>query len=358
MRHIFYIHSPITYLSAVAIARHLSLTKEDVLFICDGFNGPNNDEFTVVDLNYFYSGKNRFTRTLKLIKHFNKPALLDKVIYNFTKGHPFQAYVAVLRQWEKILVSNEDCVGFHFFEEGLVHYFEEETISSITVPNGKDAWRSSLQHPRDWRKMVYETGLLLRGYNARLQALPFSYSCYTGVKDVHFFAFTESAFPLANPARKQIISFPDSGGAVTYGGLLDNSVIWIGDNGVDFYGYSSQMYCKGIEDGLICYLKERGIKKIFVKFHRGESLQMQKMQEMLFSKNGIEITIIPGDIIMELELASAKNVNLCGVYSSLLYYAAVMGHRSTSIFDYISSEYSKPLEGRNMDFYWEKVKKL
>jgi len=58
---------------------------------------------------------------------------------------------------------------------------------------------------------------------------------------------------------------------------------------------------------------------------------------------------------MELLLLNAHNVSLVGIYSSLLYYAAVMGHAAYSIYDFVKAEYARVLQGRDMQFYWQQV---
>jgi hypothetical protein len=61
---------------------------------------------------------------------------------------------------------------------------------------------------------------------------------------------------------------------------------------------------------------------------------------------------------MELLLFEANNVTLAGVYSSLLFYAALMGHQSFSIYEFIKEEYSKVLRNRDFNFYWSKVNRI
>lgn len=357
MKHIFAVHSPVTYLVAISVAESMKLPSSDVLLMCDGFLNKDT-RYVTVDVSAYYKRSDPVSRFFFLIRYFNKASLLDTLINNFIAGDTFIAYVPVLRFNEKVLITHKQCVGFNFIEEGLAHYYKNESLNSLSVANSFEPWRSPLHKRKNWRRISSELVSLLRGYNFRLQTLPFSYSCYNNFPDVFFWGVTASAFPMAPPEKKHVVPFVQQLG--TSGDKLDLSdkVIWIGDNGVDYYGYSKEVYLAGIRDGFIRYLKEQGIKQAYVKFHRGESRRMQDEQLELFAQNGLVVETIPGNIIMELSLMKARNVTMFGVCSSLLYYATIMGHRSISIYNLVKSEYGRALAGKDMNFYWEVVDQL
>ncbi|NSL89786.1 hypothetical protein ECE50_023285 [Chitinophaga sp. Mgbs1] len=356
MKHVFYIHSPITYLVAVSVCQYLKLSAEDVLFICDGFYRSDKD-ITAIDISRYNSG-GAVDRILKTIKHFNKATYIDQVIDGFIGQHNFTAYVPVMRQVEKIMVTHEKCAGFHFIEEGLADYYYGETLSSFSITNAKSSWRLSLRKSHQRKEIFRQIIALLRGYNQKLQTLPFSYSCYTHFNQVKFFGIDTHAFPMADAGKRVIIPLVCSRDNTDAALKPDNKVVWIGDNGVDFYGYGKELYLQGIREGLIAYLKRRGQKELLVKFHRGESKEMREAQLNLFRENGIEVRLIADNVIMEELLLTAENVKVCGVYSSLLYYAAIMGHTALSIYELLKKDYFKSLEGKNMSFFWSKVKDI
>jgi hypothetical protein len=356
MKHIFAVHSPITYLVAISVAESMKLPSSDVLLLCDGFT-DKKAPYTAVDVNAYYKRSNPLSRALALIKYFDQASLLDRIISDFTREDKFMAYVPVLRFHEKVLITHQQCAGFNFIEEGLAHYYKNESINSLSVANSFQPWRSPLGKSNNWKRIFLELVNLLRGYNFRLQTLPFSYSCYNNFADVYFWGVTNAVFPMAPPERKRVIHFVQPGER-NEGLDLSNSVVWIGDNGVDYYGYSKEVYLDGIRNGFIRYLKERGIDRAYVKFHRGESRRMQDEQMELFKSCGITVDVIPGDVIMELCLMKAQHVTLFGVCSSLLYYAATMGHHAISIYGLVEREYHRALAGKDMDFYWELVQQL
>ncbi|WP_214228852.1 polysialyltransferase family glycosyltransferase [Pedobacter sp. B4-66] len=352
MKNIFLVHSPITFLVSKAVIEHLGIPDEDVLMITNAFTNSDHS-FKMVDISSFYCSSTKMGTIANSIRFFNRNKLIDSIIDGFVGSAQFNAYVPVLNYVEKIVVTHEKCANFNFIEEGLVHYFLEETIDSHTVAHARDSWRTS---SFDLKRMIPAVLSLLRGYSPRLQSLPFSYSCYANFKDVNFFGITEEVFPLANPSKKHVVKIPDNKGVQSAEYNFTDSIIYIGDCCVDFYNYSCELYLRGIEQGLITYLKQNNISQIFIKFHRLESEIVKQAQRNLFVKFNIHLVEIPNPVIMELALNKSANSILFGTYSSLLYYASIMGHSAYSIYGLLEDkEKYKGMIGRNMDFYWEKV---
>lgn len=357
MKNIFYIHSPVTYLVSVATVRTLSLPEENVLFICDGFQSPYG-KIKIVNLNSFYPKKGFFLRLFAFLRYFNKASLVDKIITDFTAGAVFIAYIPVMRFIEKVIATHPKCIRFNFIEEGLAHYYTGETLTSLSVECAGDPWRWQLSRQQLWKSTFSYLLSSLRGYNARLRTLPFSYSSYRYFPDVSYFALTEQAFPMAPKENIQLIKLPQNLMQDTLSLNLDNSIVWIGDNGVDYYGYSKELYFSGIREGFIHYLKKRGVGEIYIKFHRNESPFLRIEQIQLFENHEIKAKVIPDTVIMEATLAGAQNVVLCGVYSSLLFYADTMGHKTYTIYNLLKPEYEKNLLGKDISFFWERVKNI
>jgi len=134
--------------------------------------------------------------------------------------------------------------------------------------------------------------------------------------------------------------------------------VWVGDGGVIQHGFDQSFYLQGIKHGCIEYLKSRGEKNILIKFHRDESQFLRSNVLQLFRDQNISVEIIPDSTIMELLLFEATNVTLIGVYSSLLFYAGIMGHQSYSIYEFLKREYFKAIANRDFSFYWNIVKRL
>ncbi len=359
MKHLFLVHTPITLLSSVAVIAELKIPKENAIIIFHSFYNADllkNENFTGV--NYFDHIKNiNFIKRIgNYFRYFNINASLDELVNEIIGQQKFIAYVPVLTSIHKFLITHKNCISFSFIEEGLAQYYNDETLESINPVYNKYSWRSSII--KNTKQVLNELYLTLKGYNFKLQALPFSYSCYQAIETVRYYGFSNEAFPLINNNKKHILSFKNKSFETLHSDNetnLSNQYLWIGDPGTVHYGFDKRVYLNGIKEGCIPFLKTRNIKKIFIKFHRDEPVSLQKEIEELFSNNNISATVIPVTTIMELLLSRSKNAIVIGVYSSLLYYAAIMGHQSYSIFNFVKHEYSKAIANRDFSFFWSKV---
>jgi hypothetical protein len=360
MRHVFLVHSPVTYLTAVAVIHSLGLSDRDAVIIFFEFEKitPKNNQYVAVSISEFYS-KKTYLKIYNYFKYFNVIKRIDRLVNSITKNEKYTAYVPVLLFAGKALITNSNCVAFNFIEEGLIDYYKEETLQSLTVIKAREPWRSDfLKNTKLVLREIYE---VLRGYNFRLQALPFSYSCYNGFKNVFYYGFSKDSFPLVNEERRIIVPFEKN----IFTDIeqkqkfdLTDQTIWIGDGAVIQYGLNRELYLKGIKEGCVQYLKQNSIQNIFIKFHRDEPQDLRETIKALFINNGINIQTIPDNVIMELLLFKSSNTTLIGVFSSLLYYAAIMNHGALSVYNFLKGEYARLLTNRDFTFYWKKVKLL
>ncbi|MGI8952514.1 MAG: hypothetical protein ACR2FN_13130 [Chitinophagaceae bacterium] len=361
MKHLFLVHSPVTYLTSVAVIKEQRLSKEDAVIIFIEFEKltQKNEQYTGVSLNEFFTNKTFLKKFYNYFRYFNISTRIDKLVDSTIKQEKFIAYIPVLLLASKALITHPNCCTFNFIEEGLANYYREETLNSLAAINSRDPWRSSVF--KNMKTIFNEMYLVLRGYNFKLQALPFSYSCYNSFNNVKFFGLSQNSFPLIDERKKIVVSFEKKDFVSIkqpHDFILDNKIIWIGDGGVFHHGFSEALYLQGIKKGCIDFIKEKKQRNIFIKFHRDEPGYLRKKVQKLFEDNEISFEVIPDSVIMELLLFDAKNVMLIGVYSSLLYYASIMGHQSFSVYEFLKKEYSKIIASRDFNFYWNKVKRI
>lgn len=361
MKHIFLVHSAITYWSSFAVINHLNIDKTDAIIVFVRFKKieDKNNRYQAVSLDEYYAQQNIVKKIVNFFRYFNIPQRIDRLVNAFTNNEPFMVYLPVLLLIGKSLITHPNCKGFHFIEEGTLNYYTEENLNNITTVNSKDPWRTSLL--KNFKQVLKEMYMILRGYNFRLHGLPFTYSCYTGMKHVLYFGLTTESFPLAPPSQKVVIPFSTKNFEADYAQKninLNKSIIWIGDAAVQTHGYSEKLYLEGIQKGCIEFMRNKNADHIFLKFHRDETTSMRRSVEHLFYENKIRFTILPDETIMELMLFNSTQVTLIGVYSSLLYYAAIMGHESLSIYEFVNKDYSKLFKNLDLSFYWSRVARI
>ena len=357
MKHIFLVHSPVTFLVSVSVINELKISAEDAIIIFERFEKISGEQYVCADLNEGFDKKFSIKKIVDYFRHFSMVKRIDLLANKLTDKQKFVAYIAALTYSSKSLITHAGCVSFNFIEEGLTNYYKEETLHSLNPVYSKYSWRTSvLKQPKTVLNEIY---WLLRGYNFKLLGLPFSYSSYNFINNVVFYGLSNDSFPLINEQKKTIVPFNKNNFQsikLNYNINLDNKFIWIGDAGVKMHGFSESLYLNGIKEGCINFLKQNGVQNILIKFHRDEAQDLRQAVQNLYNKNNISYEVIPDSVIMELLLFEAKNVTLIGVYSSLLYYASIMGHHSFSIYNFLKKEYSKVLKNRDFNFYWNRVK--
>jgi hypothetical protein len=357
VKHIFLVHTPITYLVSISVIKELKLSKEDAFIIFHEFNDEailENDMYTSARIEGV-NEKKFFRKLYEFFRYFDIAGHIDKLIDTVVATEKFIAYVPVFTPIHKLLITHPNCISFNFIEEGLAHYFKEDTLETLNPLYRKFSWRSSIfKNPK---RVLNEMYLVLRGYNFKLLGLPFSYSCYGSLKNVVFYGLTHDSYPLISNQKKVIISLEEKNFNFIrqrYTISLNDKFVWIGDPGVIHHGFSSKIYLRGIQEGCINFIKGKGVKNIYIKFHRDEPDNLREAIKKLFRDNEISIHVIPDSTMMELLLFEAKNVTLIGVYSSLLYYASIMRHKSFSIYNFLQEEYTN-VRKRDFTFYWNKV---
>src|SRR5436309_2433551 len=119
MKHVFLVHSPITYLVSVSIISELKLPNEDSIIIFHEFDRIEQaDLYISVSLNEFYT-KTLSKKLISYVRHFNLVRRMDTLLDAVLKGEKFVAYVPVLTRIGKSLITNAKCCAFNFIEEGL-----------------------------------------------------------------------------------------------------------------------------------------------------------------------------------------------------------------------------------------------
>ena len=119
MKHVFTVHSPITFLLAVCIIKKNSLRENDILIFSSGYKPPNKLPYVKKS----FSSLNK--STIKKIFEWNTPVEHDKYINSFLgKNENFIAYIDLMNMHQRILITNKKCTEFHLWRRGLLvmHY--------------------------------------------------------------------------------------------------------------------------------------------------------------------------------------------------------------------------------------------
>lgn len=347
MKHLFTIHSSITFLVAYSTVKHLRLDEKDVVFISSGYEPPIGSLTIVRSFQDINTGWSRKIRT------FNAPKSYDKYIDEITERKPFIAYVDLMSYYQKILVTHKRCEEFHFIEEGNSTYQEFDDLMDITWCERTMAFRSD---QFDKKSLIR----ILRGYNLRLLGLPYNYAAYTNMNGIRFFSFSINAF-YNIPKEKRVLIKPDSTDPkiqeMAGRSGLKEEVIWIDGSNARFTGLTEDYYHEAIQKA-IDKMKVSGIisKKVFVKLRPGLKDYSQNKLIGILRENNIEVEVLPDKMVLECLFICSKNCYVIGTLTSALEYAHVFGHKAYSVYDLFEKQ--PPTFFDRMTGFWKNVEKL
>ena len=347
MKHIFTVHSPLTFLVAYAVIKHLKLSNEDVIIISSNYELPLKDYAVYPSFADQHKSFWKKLRTLNLPKHY------DKYVTSITQGAPFTAYIDLMSYYQRILITHKDCRQFHFIEEGNSAYQEFDDLTDITWHERDTGFR----HLGLDRKSIAR---VLRGYNLRLLGLPYIYSAYAFMENIQFYAFSNNAFYNV-PNAKRVLVKPEKQDkhmlSLAGNYVLENEVIWLDGSNGSYTGLDESYYHQAIKKAITA-LKNRNIlvDKVYVKLRPGIKNPENIPLVRILSEEGLEVKIMPDDMIFESFLLCSKNCHVIGTLTAALEYAYVFGHKAYSIYGLFEKQ--PPTFFDRMTGFWKNVEKL
>ena len=334
MKHVFTVHSPITFLVAYSIIEHLNIQDKDALLISGNYKVPINKFRVIPSFQETHSG------FIKKVKTLNVPVHFDKYIDRATEGDEFIAYVDLMSYYQKILVTHRKCKQFHFFEEGTSAYMTEDDDKDLTWEDYTGGMGYRVKYfDRDFIRTITRS---IRGYNLRLISLPYHYMAYVNFPNLKFYSFSGNAFYNA-PLSKKILVKPDVTKSVIIemagGQRLENAVIWLDGSGARFTGLNEKYYYDAIQKAINSFKKKNIITdKVYVKLRPGVKDFSKNELVKILKGNGIEVSVLPNDMIPECFFMRSINCKVIGNLTAALEYAHVFGHKVYSIYPYFEEQ--------------------
>jgi hypothetical protein len=353
MKHIFTVHSSITFLVAYSTIKHLSLDKSDVLIISTNYTIPLDDYKVVPG---FTEARN--STLIQKLKYFNVPKSFDNYLTPHLEGEVFTAYVDLMSYFQKILITHNQCQAFHFIEEGNSAYMAWDNDKDLTWEDytGGMTYRVNFIES-NYIKSVIRT---LRGYNLRLISLPYHYMAYVNFKGINFYAFSNNAFYNVSPDKRILLKLPKNDTNIKKlagGHFLNDATIWLDGSNARYTGLEESYYYDAIKKA-IPLLKEKGVikDKVYAKLRPGiKDFSANKLVSILRANN-IEVEVMPNDLIIEAFFMQSNNCKIIGVLTSVLEYAHVFGHEAYSIYGLFEKQ--PPTFFDRMTGFWENIIKI
>jgi|SRR5690625_3513612 len=348
MKYIFTIHSPITFLIAYDIIHKEQLPENDVIMISSSNYKPP------IQLDYIRKSFQDVNKSLiKKVQTWNVPKAYDKYINNLTKGESYIAYIDMMHMYQRLLITNENCKGFHFIEEGSASYVRSDSLNLLTR-----VYRTMPYRYNRFRDFAVGIKFILRGYSLRTLALPYWPENYRYFKNMQFYCLSSEAYPGIDDHNKVVVEFDNKSEILQKMAKnlsFENQFIWIEDSFTNTYRMSSHLYKEAVLSTLN-YLKSKNESlKVYLKLRPSQSLNDSIVYEVLSDKD-CQVEVLNNDLIVEALLANSHNCTVIGNVSSILFYATLLDHKSISMFDRLKNKPKTAFD--DFDTYWKNIIKI
>jgi hypothetical protein len=319
MRHLFYIHSYITYIVAMSVIAELELDHNDVCFIYGrGFQFQEVHTIQVTRLPESlmqlsaissYGERFLFVRKRRLLHK------LDSLIHEATRGNNFIAYLPLAKNFMmQLIATHANCRDVAYLEEGLLTYsgdFGKQThpIFTETMRGKINGMLRVVNHGnRSFYYRPYRHTMPLPVY---MLSEPEESVVQSNADDVDFRLLKTIRMPSLDPAYR-----------------IDNKLILIIDKEVGGGIISTASFLQTFDFFITHHLKTKPTA-IWLRFRPNHPVPDAIIN--FFKSYLIAVEIIPNEICMESVFHYSKGLTVVGLHSSLLFYAAIWGHESFSL---------------------------
>jgi hypothetical protein len=341
MKHIFHIHSNTCYLVSLGIVDKKRLNVGDVIFlIC------RNLPKIVDEIHHLY-----IDNTLYYFPYFTNSHLFSfqflysqrairKVDYiiNESVDEEYVYYVHNSRHYlNSIIVSHPLCQQVEFMEDGLDAYFDSEHFGK------KYSYTLWKRH----RIVNFILGKLLGdSVYSRLKQYNDPFKNKGGIKS--FYGLTDAAFSRLLDDKSQYYNVSDiKKFSIPTIMLPEHSHLYL------FSALVEQNIASNdeIEMFLEHFVVKYDIHELYISFHPHQSQLTRQMIETKLSSLSIDYKIIPDDIMVEKLLLNNSGINIYGIGTSLLIYAAYFSSKNNV---FALSKYFSQIIDRETDRtkYW------
>ena len=340
MKHIFTIHSPITFLAALGTIVYENIATENVVFICGGNFEPNLAPDFKGQVVPSYDRMEASFSFVNKIKHFNYTKSANDYIAKVTENQSFIAYVDLMSVFNRYLVMHSKCQQFHVIEEGIVNYADYDDFMLWTADLKSFDWQ--------WKsfgafKQMANAGVrMLRGRSLRLLAMPIHPNLYTLHQGVNAYCFSDAAFKYTPANQKKVLSWKGLNKLVSIAETTyaNGDWFWIGDTLCKSYGVRMEHFENALQQLLETINPRKEVRIIHVKFRGSESETEKKLTLTYLERYNFKVQMVAKSEMMEMVFLNHAHLNVCGIASSLLIYANEMGHQTHSLFPFIPNQYN------------------
>ncbi|MCQ2286972.1 MAG: hypothetical protein MJZ76_08890 [Bacteroidales bacterium] len=297
MKHLFYVHSHITFLVSKQYVFDQGINPDDCLFLCTrNYQLPEkyNKVFTHLvqyPQDIFHCNEVHFFKNGNVVEGYRKAGVIEGFVREYTKEDDFILYTLNTGgHVHSIIVSMSNCKGYYLIEEGTSVY--HDLPSSVS------------QLYKRWKKVLFK--LILRPFLPKFFLLKDNIFSSSTKKYLGTIASSENAYRNF-PQRHIVVSNPFELISLA---IKPESLLSI-DGSISMYDFSIEIIKQ-----LFVELKQKFLKDAAVayKFHPlffANKSKMEAIRDVLHEIFGEFAIELPSDIVLE----NVLNTYHCDFYS-------------------------------------------
>lgn len=319
MKHIFFIHSPITHVVALEVIRIKKLQDLDIIYFTHRGFQIRQPGINIVAFPYQWAPE-PFRFQLNFIQSWNRIQRFDAFLNQLTSNTDFHVYLPhsgfrVL----KLLISHQYCKGYSYIEEGLDSY---NPIAHANIPphNGK----THLLDRLFTRNRISDRLIFNYAYESVYGIYPESFPGFRNRIVLKDCGFDEVRITNKIGDKDDLLKFHCS------------HIIAL--DAISLYGAVKREVHLQAFAKMLHTLKEKKVERVFVKFHPA---QVSADEYHLFLKviqeysAGLEIEVLDQAVYLEVICYACRDVTFYVNQSSVGLYAHKTGHQVYSWASYM-----------------------
>lgn len=318
MKHLFCVHSSITYYISKAIIEYYNIALGDVVMCVDNHYVNMYDDMDCK--------KEDMTGILAMFKAYDLSKFLslpynikrfDTILGNIMQNDTYFAYIPnVTATINQVIITNKKCVGYNFIEEGIGS-FKKELFYRCPIPF------HGMRH------------LVLKTISYFCKRIEFEHPFLAKYRKSNFKPayYYFKSFIEAIPSNSIYLPYPKFNQIPI---VHSGSHIFIVSPLLEYKLALSDTFTKSII--FLAEIIKRVSNSIIIKFHPYQKAPIKESIIKIFDDYSIQLTVLDDSIPIEPIILSDSKLNIYGFESSVLYYASQLECNNVySIDRYLSS---------------------
>lgn len=321
MKHIFYVHSGITYLVSLAAIAYLKLQPDEIRMVISR-SIQIDDQFQNIILEPEEQAIAQLPSygSVGVLKNLLVLRRLDRKINEASNDKPFTLYLPSERNYlMQFLQSHRLCVARNFIEEGLLTY----RAGFIKPRPALNSFMKRLHHFLRFPFHLYRSG----GVTGHHVGNDFTIYVVTETARDVLHAYNTVLLDISNIATDQALASKTFTSLYIFDAVVE----------MDLCAEDNFMVC--LENFIATQVPR---EDLMIKFHPFQKSHDQYLE--LFDRYNIKYEILGREIIPETLLAQKKGLSVYGLSSSVLFYAKEMGHDVYSFSPQLANQDKRYLE--------------